>query len=123
MRSLGTSHVLKNQLKEIWVQETILEHIPQNEIFTPKCNPKSSIFYGQTLIKFILYQNLYPNRVILPQFRPNLPKFLKISKLGALLEHVIKYTQYSPNLSLTETLTRSNSPVQSKIYGAQAVLG
>ena len=27
-------------------------HVPQNEISTPKCNPKSTIFHGQTLIKF-----------------------------------------------------------------------
>ena len=48
-------------------------------------------------IKFIFYQNLSPNRVILPQFRPNLPEFLKNSKFGALLDHVIKYTHNFPN--------------------------
>ena len=42
-------------------------------------------------------------------FSPNLPKFIEIINFGALLDHVIKYTQYFPNQSLTETLTRSNS--------------
>ena len=42
-------------------------------------------------------------------FSPNLPKFIEITNFGALLDHVIKYTQYFPNQSLTETLTRSNS--------------
>ena len=43
-----------------------------------------------------------------PHSNPNLPKFLEISKLGALSGRVIKY-QYFPNYSLTETLTRLNS--------------
>ena len=42
-------------------------------------------------------------------FSPNLPKFIEIINFGTLLDHVIKYTQYFPNQSLTETLTRSNS--------------
>ena len=42
-------------------------------------------------------------------FSPNFPKFIEIINFGALLDHVIKYTQYFPNQSLTETLTRSNS--------------
>ena len=66
MRGLSTSHVLKNQLKGIWVQETILERVPQNETYTPKCNPKSTISHGQTLIKLIFEQNLYPNRYLDP---------------------------------------------------------
>ena len=55
-------------------------------------------------------------------FSPNLPKFIEIINFGALLDHVIKYTQYFPNQSLTETLTRSNSPAKSKNYRPQAVL-
>ena len=39
-------------------------------------------------------------------FSPNFPKFIEIINFGALLDHVIKYTQYFPNQSLTETLTR-----------------
>ena len=42
-------------------------------------------------------------------FSTNLPEFIEIINFGALLDHVIKYTQYFPNQSLTETLTRSNS--------------
>ena len=42
MRDLGPSHVPKNKLKGVWVQETILEYVPQNEISTPKCDPKST---------------------------------------------------------------------------------
>ena len=36
-------------------------------------------------------------------------KFIAIMNFGALLDHVIKYTQYFSNQSQTETLTRSNS--------------
>ena len=42
-------------------------------------------------------------------FSSNLPEFIEIINFGALLDHVIKYIQYFPNQSLTETLTRSNS--------------
>ena len=45
-------------------------------------------------------------------FSSNLPEFIEIINFGALLDHVIKYTQYFPNQSLTETLTRSNSKNQ-----------
>ena len=34
--------------------------VPQNEISTPKCNPKSTIFHGQTLIKFNFATKLVP---------------------------------------------------------------
>ena len=66
-------------------------HVPQNEISIQKCNPKSTIFHDQTLIKFNFQQNLYPNRVIIPQFRPNLPKFLEISKFGTLFDYSKKF--------------------------------
>ena len=42
-------------------------------------------------------------------FSSNLPKFIEIIDIETLLDHVIKCTQYFPNQSLTETLTRSNS--------------
>ena len=42
-------------------------------------------------------------------FSPNFPEFIEIINFGALLGHVMKHTQYFPNQSLTETLTRSNS--------------
>ena len=42
-------------------------------------------------------------------FSSNLPKFIEIINFETLLDHVIKCTQYFPNQSLTETLTRSNS--------------
>ena len=67
------------------------------------------IIYGQTLIKFTLKSNLYQNMVFIPQSSPNLAKFMEIINFGSPLDHVIKYTQYFPNWSLTETLTRSNS--------------
>ena len=47
-------------------------------------------------------------------FSPNFPKYIVIINFGALLDQVIKYTQYFPDQSLTGTLTRSNTfnPIQ-----------
>ena len=60
-------------------------------------------------MKFTFKSKLYQNMLFTPECSPNLPIFLEIPKFGALLDHVIKYTQYFPNYRLTETLTCSNS--------------
>ena len=79
-----------------------------------KCDTIEDFFHGQTLIKFIFKLKLWHNVSFVPHFNPNLPKVLEISKFGAHLakfrahlEHVIKYTQYSSNQSVTET----NAPI------------
>ena len=38
MKGLGNGLVLENQHKGFWVQENISEYVPQNEMYTLKCN-------------------------------------------------------------------------------------
>ena len=73
-------------------------HVPQCEMCTSKYTSSQVIFQGQTLINSFPKQSCTSNRLlylILSQIYPIYP-----------INHVIKYTQYFPDLSLTKTLTR-----------------
>ena len=60
-------------------------------------NCQLKIFFHDQTYKFIFKSKLWQYVSFVPQFNPNLHKFLEISKFGALLDHVIKYTKHFPN--------------------------
>ena len=63
-----------------------------------KCDTMEDFFHGQTLIELIFKSKLWQNVSFVPQFIPNLAKFLEISKFWALWDHVISFTRCTADL-------------------------
>ena len=77
-----------------------------------KCNPIQKIFTIKLLQSSVLKPNLYPNMLFIPKFSLNLVNFLEISKVLALWDHVINFTQYTPKTvlhihSIAQVLSRN----------------
>ena len=74
--------------------------------------PNSTIFCGQTLIKFIFRPNMYPNRVHIHQFNPISANVLGISKLYTRSDQMMTLHTNQVSKPFKRLAQCSNSPLR-----------